>query len=207
MAHVPRPSLKDRLRQRYAIPREPVPFDLPPVSRIPAAKLADIELLAHRARAGDHISRDLLYLSLQPRLVRIGHVLRPWPNTPAIIGIWDDDDVAQETYLIFVELLDTWDDELPFIPYLLGRFIWRLRDRILRGIGKPNVPRGMTSVYERDELALLLGDEQPESAAIARETLERLITRLAQTLELQGEHHGHLSIIGDHRRPLRGRAA
>lgn len=207
MALIPRPSLRDRLRERYAIPREPIPFDLPPVGRIPAAKIADIELLARRARAGDRKSRDLLYLSLQPRLVRIGRVLKPWPDTPAIIGIWDDDDVAQETYLIFVDLLDGWGAELPFIPYLLSRFVWRLRDRILRGIGKSNVPRGMSSVYERDVLELLLSDEQPESAAIARETLEQLVTRLANTLELQGEHFGHLSIIGGRRSPLRNRAA
>ncbi len=207
MALVPRPSLRDRLRERYAIPREPVPFDLPPVGRIPAAKLADIELLARRARAGDRVSRDTLYLSLQPRLLRIGHVLQPWPNTPRIIGIWDDDDVAQETYLIFVDLLDAWDAELPFIPYLLGRFVWRLRDRILRGIGKPNVPPGMSSVYDPDALEMLFSDEQPESAVIARETLERLVTRLANILELQGEHLGHLSIIGDRGSSLRKRAA
>lgn len=204
MALSSKPSLKERMRERYGSPREPVPFDLPPIGRIPVSKIADIQLLATRARAGDTASRDLLYRSLRQRLVRIGRVLKPWPNTLTAIGIWDDDDVGQETYLIFVELLDAWDGELPFIPYLLGRFVWRLRDRILRGIGKPSVPRGMTPIFEPSVLEMLLSGEQPESAVLALETLERLLCELAKQLELQGEHLGHLSLIGD---TLRKRAA
>ena len=196
MALYTTPTLRERLHSHYHKgERTRYPLDLPPTGRLPQSQLHQVHELASRAHAGDAEYRDLLYLSLQPRLVRIGNILKPWPNTPTLIGIWDYDDVEQECYLIFVELLETWDGELPFVPYLLGRFVWRLRDRILRGIGKPRAPRGMIPVPASSMLALLVESDQPEQAAIAREMLQDLVLKLADLFELQVESDSILHLI------------
>lgn len=198
MALSSRPSLRNRLQQRaHRESRTAQPLDLPATGRIAPRQLRQIHTLAASAQGGDIGCRNLLYLSLRPRLGRIASMLRPWPNTLTHIGVWDQDDVEQEGYLIFAELLDAWNSEVPFIPFLLARFPWRLRDRILRGIGKPRAPRGMISVPEHSLLDRLIGSEQPEQAAIARETLEDLLANLARLLELQGESAAIVQLLSD----------
>jgi hypothetical protein len=76
-----------------------------------------------------------------------------------------------------MDLVAAWDGDTPFVPFLLARFAWRLRDRILRGIGKPSVPAGTTRVPD-DVLAEVLAardSDQPESALMATKLLEHLL--------------------------------
>lgn len=196
MALHPRPTLRERMRSRYhRTSQTRLPLDLPPTGHIPQHQLRQIQELASHAFAGNDECRDLLYFSLQPRLVRIGNILKPWPNDQDIIGIWDHGDVEQEGYLVFIELLAAWDGTLPFVPYLLSRFAWRLREKILRGIGKPRAPRGMISVSDLSLFELVLESDQPEQAAIAREMLQHMVLELADRMELQGESESIIQLI------------
>src|SRR5699024_2468216 len=122
---------------------------------IDADMVSKVQQLAGLARGGDTDARDCLLFSLRPRLDRMGWMLKPWPNTPRLTGLWDQDDVRQETWVVFAELLEAWDGNVNFVPYLLARFSWRLRDRILRGIGKRQNQLGTIRISE-EMLAELL---------------------------------------------------
>lgn len=172
-------SLRQRLIARNARPKEPELLAVPTAGVIDSSTVDTLHQLATQAQGGDIDARDRLYFSLEPRLHRIGYVLRPWPNSPDLTGLWDRDDVNQECWLIYMDLLTAWDGEASFVTYLLARFAWRLRDRILRGIGKPSVPLGTTRVPD-DELSRLLTArdvDQPESALIANKLLEHLLNQ------------------------------
>lgn len=171
------PTLRQRLIERRAQPQGRESIAVPATGVIDPPTVEALQKLASLARAGDIAARDHLYFALQPRLYRIGYVLRPWPNTPVYTGLWERDDVNQECWLICMDLLTAWDGETPFVAHLLARFAWRLRDRILRGIGKPVVPVGATRVPD-DVLTEVLAardSDQPESALFATELLEHLI--------------------------------
>lgn len=172
-------TLRDRLIARN-LREEPLGIlDVPATGRIDKAIVTAIHGLALAAKAGDVRARDELFFSLRPRLNRISWVLKPWPNGPEITGVWDRDDVHQETWVVFAELLEAWDATAGFVPYLFARFAWRLRDRILRGIGKSQHQYGSIRVSENmlDSLLTVDEEEQPESVAIARRLLEELIKR------------------------------
>ena len=154
-------------------------LEIPVVGRIEKGVLVQVNVLAQEANSGDPTARDVLWASFKPRLERRSWVLKPWPNTSRFTGIWDRDDVRQESWVVFAELLAAWDGEVSFVPYLLARFNWRLRDRILRGIGKRQNQFGSTRVSEDmlNDLLYATVAEQPESVAIARKLLEELLKR------------------------------
>lgn len=171
-------TLRERLAVRYGNRKEESsPLRVPAAGRIDSETIAALQHLAVSARAGDNGARDRLFFAMRPRLDRRSWMLRPWPNTDKMIGIWDRGDVRQETYIIFVELLAAWNGKGGFVPYVLATFTWRLRDRILRGIGKRQTQLGTIRVSEDSLVQLLLAEDgdQPESAAIARHVLEEII--------------------------------
>lgn len=191
-------TLRERIAVRYGNQKEERDnLKIPPTGRIDAQTVTQVQLLAESARSGDTAARDQLFFALRPRLNRISYVLRPWPNSPGVTGIWDRDDVRQETWLVFAELLAAWDGKVGFIPYLLARFTWRLRDRILRGIGKRQSQYGTIQVSEEMLAELLVADdgEQPESVAIARKLLEELIRRQMMGASEPGEFDAWLELI------------
>lgn len=193
-----RPSLRQRLIACNAGREEkPERLDIPSTGQIDAATVAHVQALAIRAHAGDVAARDQLYFALRPRLDLISRVLRPWPNTSREIGIWGRDDVRQESWLVFTELLAVWDQSVSFIPYLLARFAWRLRDRILRGIGKSQTQFGSIRIPEHllAELLQASDSEQPESVAIARKLLEELLNQQLAGTSSPGEFDAWLSLI------------
>lgn len=96
--------------------------------------------IARRAKAGDTAARDALYTAFEPKLRRMWLPIRP-PFAPfGSQAVWDRDDVAQEGYLAFVELIDTWPEDHSFTAFVMSRFPWRLRDIIQRGVARPSVP-------------------------------------------------------------------
>jgi RNA polymerase sigma factor (sigma-70 family) len=96
--------------------------------------------VARRAKAGDAVARDALYVAFEPKLHRMSFAVRT-PFAPlGSQAMWDRDDVAQEGYLVFVELIDTWPEDHSFTAYVMSRFQWRLRDVIQRGVGRASVP-------------------------------------------------------------------
>lgn len=170
-------TLREKLMARNGYQKEESLIYIPVIGRIDAETSERIHDLAERARSGESPARDQLFFALRPRLNRIGYILNPWPDTPDKTGIWDRNDVRQETWIVFVELLATWDGEVRFVPYVLARFAWRLRDRILRGIGKPQKQFGTVRVSEEMLAGMLFAgaDEEPESATRIRELLEEVV--------------------------------
>lgn len=184
MTHI---SLRKLLAARYGhTDAAMLPLDIPARGEIGPELLNGVQLLAKRAKSGETAARDALYFSLQPRIDCIGWALRPWPNSSTMVGIWGRDDVLQESWVVFSELLSSWDGTMPFIPYFLARFAWRLRDRIFRGIGKSQTQLGTTRIGEEQltENVLASDADQPESAAIARSVLEDLIKHYKQNADI-----------------------
>ena len=118
------------------VPHRPIPplrpFLLPDLEVTPelARVLAD---LARAAQAGDGQARNALWDALAPAIDRlIGSARRraqysadtgPWRDGSP----WDAEDLAQEAFPIFADLLAAWTSDRPVAPYLLGHFPWRLR--------------------------------------------------------------------------------
>lgn len=191
-------TLRDRLFARNSTQEvPPEPISIPAVGRIDQNIVAEVHDLALQAKTGDPAARDCLWLSLEPRLNRVSWVLKPWPNSSGVTGIWDRDDVRQESWVVFAELLNTWDPNVSFVPYFLARFAWRLRDRILRGIGKRQTQLGEVRVPEHliDGLIVAGDDESPESVAIARRLLEELLQRFMSGAGSPGELEAWLELI------------
>lgn len=101
---------------------------------------------AIRAQEGDTEARDALYFAFLPKLQRMARSIRPPFAPPGAEGIWTRDDVDQEAYLIFLELMDAWSGDVSFTAFVLSRFPWRLKDVIRRGIGRSSVPRRWATV-------------------------------------------------------------
>lgn len=132
---------------------------------------------AMRAQQGDRIARDALFRAYLPKLDRLMRGIRPPFAPDGAEGIWTRDDVAQEVYLVFVDLVDTWAGDVDFTSYLLSRFSWRLKDVIYRGIGKPPVPPRWRAVPINDP-SLETVVATPEGA----ETLARILEGLPKPL-------------------------
>lgn len=122
-------TLRERLKYRRgaASPMCCI-IHLPEDGVIQASLERDIDALATPARWGHIGARDALYESLLPRLNRICWSIATTP-------CWDRDDMTQEGWIVFIELLHAWTGDTPFIAHLLSNFPWRLRDRVLRSPG------------------------------------------------------------------------
>ncbi len=134
-----------------------------PINRELDRVLADV---AETARLGDRTARDSLYWAvagrLEPsmrRLYRL-HVLA-YGN-----GVLELQDVQQSSYLVLVDMIETWEPGESFVNYLFGMFHWRLRNE-LRAYAK------------RHEIAIPeLEIAQARDTATAAVALERLLARL-----------------------------
>lgn len=118
---------------------------------------------AMRAQLGDRIARDTLFHAYLPKLNRLMRGIRPPYAPDGAEGIWSRDDVAQEMYLVFVDLVEAWAGDVDFTAFLLSRFAWRLKDAVFRGIGKPATPPRWSAVPIR-EASLEAAVAEPEGA-------------------------------------------
>ncbi len=114
-------------------PRPPLrPFHVPDFAVPPDAERRQAAL-ARTAQAGDLAARAALWDELAPAVGRlVGAAARraraAGPAGPLRDGRpWDVEDLGQEAFPIFVDLLAAWDGERPVAPYLLGHLPWRLR--------------------------------------------------------------------------------
>lgn len=78
--------------------------------------------MARRARI-DGRTRDELYEALG---YKINRFVRRYRFKMDQLVICEPDDVAQEAYLVFCDLLDSWPGEESFPGYFFSRFPWRL---------------------------------------------------------------------------------
>jgi RNA polymerase sigma factor (sigma-70 family) len=167
----PPARLRQRLRQRRAAasPGAVYPAIVPVVTApddLSAAIERRLRPTALRARAGCPSARDALYLALRPKLERFIRGVRVPFLGDDRTGIWDRDDVEQEAFLVFIELIDAWEPERPFGRYILATFPWRLRDAIYRGIGRRGVPTRMALVSIDDQDWLHDGSAAAQEATV-----------------------------------------
>jgi RNA polymerase sigma factor (sigma-70 family) len=140
--------------------------------------------LARRARAGDRDASDLLWRAfapkLEPAILRCGGMTWQveWPRRDG--RPWALDDLRQEAWLTFNDLIADWSGEGSFIPYAVAFFPWRLRNA-LRRLGPPRrrapLPAAAAASGECGELldaeeealfAAVTAALSPEDAAVLR---------------------------------------
>ena len=138
---------------------------------LPPAFERTLAPIAERAWSGDRAARDALYAAFEPKLMRFARGIHV-PFAPAgSSAIWDRDDVRQEAYLAFLDVIASWTPPIPFGRYVFAHFPWRLRDVVYRGVGRPAVPFRLAPV--EGEQVDMLGDDSA-AAAEARIMLESL---------------------------------
>ena len=129
----------DRCVTRAVRRVDPVPAS-PPTTLVPVLAPADeidpaleqlLGALARAAQAGDRAARDLLFLALAPKIDRfvVGcrGLIRSADGPSRDGRAWDAEDLAQEAFLVFADLVAAWPGDGPVGPYLLAHFPWRLR--------------------------------------------------------------------------------
>jgi len=134
--------------------------------------------LAHAARGGDRDARDALFAAFGPKLDRMLGRCRglAWSAAgPRRDGVpWELDDLRQEAYLAFVELLAAWPGDGSVGPYLLAHLPWRLRTAWKRLAA----PRRCETRLAASEPALDLLADGSAAAEEARVLLEELAAAL-----------------------------
>lgn len=151
----------------------------------PHADEPELTRLALAARAGDAHARDLVYQALCPSIDRMvaGCARLTWAaDCPRRDGRpWDREDLAQEAYLIFSDLVRVWSGEGPFTPYLFAYFPWRLRNAWRRL--RPDRPRGATILRHGPDLAAD-ASAVAEEAAVLLEALADLLPEVERIILL-----------------------
>jgi RNA polymerase sigma factor (sigma-70 family) len=87
---------------------------------------------ALEAMRGGSDERNALYAALAPALTRKATTI--WHRRGRQLGI-DPDDLLQESFLIYVDLLERWSGQGSFTAYLLGSFWWRMHASVNRLVG------------------------------------------------------------------------
>lgn len=186
----PSTRLRERLRHRRrdtasTIPSATAPAIVPVVNAEDDVSAAlDRRLLptVQRAHAGCNDARDALYIAFRPKLRRFIRGIRVPRTGRDQIGIWDIEDVEQEAWLVFDELIRQWTPDRPFGRYVLATFPWRLRDAVYRGVARRGVPPRMTMVPIGDGYQDWLRD-----GSAASDEAQVLLDALAERLpEIQG---------------------
>jgi RNA polymerase sigma factor (sigma-70 family) len=138
-----------------------------------------LQPIVERAQAGDRDARDALFASFQPKIMRFARRINV-PFAPGgARGLWERDDVAQEAYLVFLGVIESWPPAIPFGRYFLANFPWRLRDAVYRGFARRGTPpRTVAVAYDAPGWQDTVADD----AAPAAES-RALIEALAASFE------------------------
>lgn len=108
------------------------PFLMPDLVVSPDAERRIAELAA-AGRSGDPAARAALWEALAPAIGRIVGAAERRARAAHPVGPlrdgrpWDAEDLGQEAFILFLDLLAAWDGRRPVVPYLLGHLPWRLR--------------------------------------------------------------------------------
>lgn len=139
-----------------------------------------LQPIAERAQGGDHAARDALFAAFQPKIMRFVRRIRVPFGPGDAHGVWDRDDVAQEAYLVFLGVIESWSPAIPFGRYMLANFPWRLRDAVHRGIARRGIPPRATVVSM--DRADWIADRSAE-AAESRMMIETLASSFEPPLD------------------------
>ncbi len=107
---------------------------LQPGGRIPDDIDARLAELALRAKFGDSAARNALFLAIRPRCSPVLNGVRRHELWRALEGrSWTFDDLEQEAFPIFCDLVNEWKGVEPrFAGYFFSRFRWRVFDMLRR---------------------------------------------------------------------------
>lgn len=195
----PHPRL--RLLPSRTADAAPLPLLIPllrPDTPISAAEDARLTALAHRAHDGNTGARDLLWRAfaarLEPSIRRCGYVTWQVAWAKRDGRPWALDDLRQEAWLVFVDLVAHWEGEGSFIPYISSHFPWRLRQAMRRlGPLRQSVPLGQAEEHASSE-----PDDDPEIEALLAAIAERLAPSDVLVLDLRVRLRLSLEEIGVH---------
>ncbi len=113
--------------RRYAENQQsPLP-QVTPSGRVPASIDRTLSRIAASSERGDHTVRNQLFFAYQPRLQVMAR--SAWRRYGRQFGI-ERDDVDQEAFIVFANLLSHWSGNGSLSMYVLGSFNWRMRDAI-----------------------------------------------------------------------------
>lgn len=149
---------------------------------------AHLFALAMRAKV-DRAARDALYDALAFKIDRFVRRYRYRLNQ---FVICDLDDVAQEAFIVFCDLVESWPGQQSFLGYFFSRFPWRLAravDIIERG-------RSVTRLVSFDEVGEVLAPPDSDDLFILEEIGAGLSPRDRALLELHIGYRMHLSEVG-----------
>lgn len=159
------------------------------------ARLTD---MARRARI-DTQTRDELYRALGYKIERF---VRRYRYKPDQLVICEPEDVAQEAYLVFCDLLNSWPGEESFPGYFFSRFPWRLARAVDVAERGWSASRLLPLLETDDTLPPL----DPEDHFTLAEIGAMLNERDRQVLELHIGHGMRLGevarVLGVHRRTV-----
>jgi RNA polymerase sigma factor (sigma-70 family) len=147
---------------------------VPSRGRVPAAIDRALSDLARDPDASLPAVRNALFAAHWPLLSRICYRLW-WRHAER--GIVAREEVEHEAFIVFAALLQAWGRDGSFTAYLLGRFAWRLRDRIrmLNGTTPAQpIPRGLLDAVDDSydtEMAVVLLEELLERRPLVEQRL------------------------------------
>lgn len=120
-------------------------LELPADGPVPASLDQALTALALLAQAGDLAARDILYWAFAPSIQRLARRFSGagWGAGP----VWNGEDLIQEGYLIFLDLIDGWPGGESFVAYALGRLPWRLRN-VVRRLNGPRPARVTSALID-----------------------------------------------------------
>jgi RNA polymerase sigma factor (sigma-70 family) len=105
---------------------------VPRSGRVPAGIDSALSTIARAEARRSPDARNALFLAYESRLRRqAGYLWRRFYRDTTL----DREDLEQETFLVFCDLLGSWSGNGSFSAYLLGSMPWRLRDTARRAIG------------------------------------------------------------------------
>lgn len=113
--------------------------------------------LARRARQ-DPSTRNMLYGLLDYKIERFA---RRYHYRDHPVNAWNVDDVGQEAFLVFCEIIEHWPGERSFLGYFFSRFPWRLSRRVKM------LERGWETLHAFRFEAVFDPDEPDQEAADA----------------------------------------
>jgi RNA polymerase sigma factor (sigma-70 family) len=105
---------------------------IPSHGPIPPELDAILSALGCRAAAGDTEALNALYAAYAPRLAHWVHRAQGALRRSGVDRALEPDDIAQEAYLVFADLVRTWDDDRSLSRYVIAYFPWRLSDAVRR---------------------------------------------------------------------------
>jgi RNA polymerase sigma factor (sigma-70 family) len=96
-----------------------------------------LTMVAREAQTGDVAARNALFAACEPKIARFVRRYRIAAGQAHSCPAFDLEDIAQEAFVVFADLVDDWPGGDSFSAYFLGHFPWQLRNTV-RHLGIAN---------------------------------------------------------------------